>query len=103
MRTIRNVTFVVLCAMVYVSPVNVQAGMLNSECLFAQVDHGVSQSGCTEWWRYQGECDECDLDAYNAAIDYCFLNHRGAVMVEYFCADWPLYEFVCVDPALCWD
>jgi hypothetical protein len=96
-RTIRNITFVVLCAMVYVTPVSVAAA--ERACWADYLGPTVEGS----WVRhdYQGECSAggCDTEAYNQAIDTCWEEHNYAIMVEHFCGDWDpvLWSFSCIE------
>lgn len=81
MRTIRNIAFVVLCAMVYLASEPVKAG---TSCW---ADYAYSDSAGD---HYQGECDPCDENAWYDAISAC----EPGIMVEYFCASWH-FEYVC--------
>lgn len=76
MRTLRNVTFIALCALVYLTPNHASA---STQCS-ASLDYIDEETGDYVW---SGTCDLCDIDAYNYAINSC---EFGYVMVEYFCS-----------------
>jgi hypothetical protein len=84
MRTLRNVTFVILCAMVYLAPVQATASCQ----IFYTLPCG---SGAT---THVGECGNCG-DGYGFAADFC--GGMDQVMTEYFCNDEGGYlRFCCV-------
>jgi hypothetical protein len=90
-RTIRNITFVVLCAMVYVDGgPTVHASSQACSATYAYTDGSGGD-------HYQGECYDCDNETYFDAIDHCSSDDR--MMVEYFCSEWfGFLEYVCVSP-----
>ena len=66
MRTLRNATFVVLCAMVYLAPAQAVA----TSC---QINY-TTGGGC-----YVGQCEDCN-DGYDFVFHFC-----GGQFAEYFC------------------
>lgn len=77
MRTIRNTTFIVLCAMVYLTPAPVQA---SSSCW---ADPTGWQGGCE---MFVGSCGNCEGDdAWGFASDTC--GWPNGEVVEFFCED----------------
>lgn len=77
MRTIRNITFVVLCAIVYVQPTSATVRQ-ESGCW---ADHVYTS--CVSRY-FLGECDNCDENAWYMAIASCNSNE---IMLEYFCSE----------------
>jgi hypothetical protein len=88
MRPLRNVTFIVLCALLYLAPAPVQAS--SSGCW---ADYAHTMGPCNNIDHCQGACEECDLDSWYWAIAFC--NQKNETMLEYFCDTWH-FEFVCV-------
>lgn len=78
MRTIRNVTFVLLCAMVYLAPVQAASSSCSATYLWTE----------GEGWTvdmYEGECSSSDqcTEGFYFAINYC--SQRQKMMVEFIC------------------
>lgn len=77
MRTIRNVTFVVLCAMVYLMPATAQAA--SSSC---SANYLWTQ-GCTDYYSANCGAGSCPFAAYDLAWNTC----GDRALVEFFCDD----------------
>lgn len=94
MRTIRNVTFVVLCAMVYLMPAAPQAA--GSSCSTQTWSH--PGGGCYTTQYYAGNCGSC-MDGYDHAANVC--GGSGLILVEFFCDPGTgSFPFGCCDPIL---
>lgn len=90
MRTVRNVTFVVFCALLYWAPAPVQAS--SASCW---ADDAHTMGPCDNIDHYQGECTDCELESWYWAIEFC--HNKGRMMLESFCDSWH-FEFVCYFP-----
>lgn len=77
MRTLRNVTFVVLCAMVYLMPEAAQAS--GSSCSSSST-WNTTGGGCHYTNYYSGNCESC-MDGYAHAANVC----GDLILVEFFC------------------
>ena len=82
-------TFMVLCALLYLVPAPVQAS--STGC---SADYAHTMGDCNNLHHYQGECTDCDTDAWLWAIAFC--ENKGQTMLEYFCDEWH-FEFVCME------
>jgi hypothetical protein len=89
MRTLRNVTFIVLCALLYWAPTPAQASSFH-----CWADYAHTMGPCDNLDHYQGGCNDCELDAWYWAIQFC--DQKNRTMLEYFCSP-SHFEFVCAD------
>jgi hypothetical protein len=103
-RTIRNITFVVLCAMVYVDLGSAPVKAESMSCWSIEVDR-VNEGECNERRDYQGECSAgtCWDDGFYWAVGEC--NKLGGlwIMVEHFCGMWDPEPIQYSCQRLCWD
>lgn len=90
MRTLRNVTFVVFCAMVYLAP----ALASSSSCWADPSTLGCAGGGGT---FYVGQCGNCS-EGFDFAISTC----GNLSISEYFCDEvgGGYLRFCCLDPVM---